>query len=59
MHLLAAVLSGLLRSILESLPASEDDAGMFLSGLTWGFVLFWAILVLVTWSWFTAHGLRP
>jgi vacuolar-type H+-ATPase subunit I/STV1 len=59
MHLLAAVLRGLLRSILETLPSSEDEAGAFLSGLTWGFVLFWAILVLVTWSWFTSHGLRP
>jgi hypothetical protein len=59
MHLLAAILSCLLRSILETLPSSEDEAGAFLSGLTIGFVLFWTILIVVTWSWFTAHGLRP
>lgn len=59
MRLLAAVLSCLLDSILESLPSSEDTAGAWLSGLVWGFCLFWGILILVTYSWFVTHGLRP
>lgn len=51
--LVVAVLAGALR---ESLPSTEDEAGPFLAGMAWAFVLFWTMLVLVTYLWLVSVG---
>jgi hypothetical protein len=54
--LLAAVIAGLWESFRETLPDSEETAGAFVSGLAWGFVVFFSMLVFVTWLWSKAVG---
>ena len=49
--LIAAVVCGLLEELRESLPSTEDQAGAFVAGMVYAFVLFWTMLVLVTWWW--------
>ena len=54
--LLAAVIAGLWESFRETLPSDESEAGVFMAGLTWGFVVFFSMLVLVTWLYARATG---
>ena len=35
----------------ETLPDDERTAGAFLSGMCYAFVLFWGMLIFVTWLW--------
>ena len=56
MRLLAEITRGLAESIRETLPRTDDEAGVFLSGLTWAFVLHWAILIAVTYLHCSARG---
>ena len=49
--LVVVVLFGALR---ESWPSTEDEAGAFLAGMAWAFVLFWSMLMFVTWLWFVS-----
>lgn len=46
--LLWSVACGLLESLRETLPTTEDDCGPFVAGMAWAFVLFWATLTAVT-----------
>lgn len=48
MRLLLDIATGLWESLRETLPGDEQEAGVFLAGLTWGFVIFWTCLILVT-----------
>lgn len=55
LYLVVAVLWGALR---ETLPSDDREAGIFLSGFTWAFVLFWMIVCAVTWSYAWSLGMR-
>lgn len=41
----------LLGAIRETLPDDETTAGAFLSGMCYAFVLFWTMLIVVTYAW--------
>lgn len=45
------ILLYLLGTLRETLPDTTDEAGYFLSGFTWAFVLHWVFLILVTLVW--------
>ena len=45
--------------IRETLPKSEHDAGVFLAGMTWAFVIYCLLLVAVSWLTVAAFGGRP
>lgn len=54
--LLAAIVVGLARDILETLPANERDAGIFVSGMAWALLIFVMLLLVATWSWARVNG---
>lgn len=54
--ILYEILRGLAESIRETLPSDEKEAGAWLSGLAWAFVLHWAAVLLVTWAHCSARG---
>jgi hypothetical protein len=58
MRLMLDIARGLAASIRETLPGDHREAGVFLAGMTWAFVLFWACLFLVTYAWWVGQG-RP
>ena len=45
------VLRYLVEQLRETLPDDERTAGAFVAGMVYAFVLFWTMLVLVTWWW--------
>jgi hypothetical protein len=45
-------------TIRETLPADDREAGVFLAGLTWGFVIFWGLVIVVTILYAKAAGVR-
>lgn len=49
--LIAAVVCGLLEELRGTLPSTEDEAGAFVAGMTYAFVLFWSFLIAATWLW--------
>jgi hypothetical protein len=49
-RLVAEMARGLWESVRETLPKSSDEAGVFLAGMVWAFVLFWSILLAVTYA---------
>lgn len=51
-------LSVLWDALRESLPSTEDEAGPFVAGMTWAFVLFWAMLCAITWLYAWSLGMR-
>jgi hypothetical protein len=55
-RLVTDIICGLAESFLETLPSSEGEAGVFLSGFCWAFVLHWVILIAVTASYVGGHG---
>lgn len=52
MRLACAIAQQIAESIRESLPASEETAGVWLSGFVYAMVLHWVMLVLTTWAYF-------
>ena len=54
--LLAAIIAGLARELLETLPADESEAGIWIGGFCWAFAIFILLLLLVTMAWAKAHG---
>jgi len=52
------VVGALLGAIRETLPDDEATAGAFLSGLVYAFLLFWGMLIFVTYLWWVGQG-RP
>ena len=59
MRLTRDIALGLYEAIRETLPGDEQEAGPFLAGMVWAFVIFWAMLIFVTLLWFKAHGATP
>ncbi len=57
-RLAVAAVAGFCTSVRETLPADEHEAGMFLAGMTWAFVIFMLLLVAVSMAWAQAHGVR-
>lgn len=57
--MLTDIVRGLWESIRETLPSTTDEAGAFLSGMTYAFILHWAVLIFVTYAYVTAGGGRP
>lgn len=56
--LLAALIAGVCETIRATLPDSEETAGAFVSGMAYAFVIFFALLVLVTLLYAKAAGVR-
>jgi hypothetical protein len=54
--LLAAVVAGLAAEILSTLPADEHEAGTWIAGFCWAFLIFCILLLAVTMAWAKAHG---
>jgi hypothetical protein len=48
MSILIAVGAGLLADLRETLPSTTDEAGAFVAGFAWAFVIFWTTLIVVT-----------
>lgn len=51
MSVLIAVAAGLVESVRETLPDSEQEAGVWLAGFVWAMVIHWTALIVVTWLW--------
>jgi hypothetical protein len=56
MRLLAELARGAAETIRETLPSDEREAGVWVSGLAWAFVLHWAVLLWVTWGYCSSRG---
>jgi hypothetical protein len=54
----AEIARGAWETIRETLPATEDEAGAFVAGMTYAFVIFFGLLVLVTMLYAKAAGVR-
>jgi len=54
--LFAAIIAGLAREILDTLPADESEAGTWIAGFCWAFAIFIILLLAVTMAWAKAHG---
>lgn len=54
----AEIARGAWDSIRETLPSDDHDAGVFLAGFTWAFVIFWGLVILVTILYAKAAGVR-
>lgn len=57
MTMLREIAAGLAESVRETLPSTEDEAGAFLAGMCWAFVLSWVTLIVV--SWLSQRGGTP
>lgn len=55
MRLLCDVALGLLASIRETLPDSEETAGAWVAGFAWAFAIHWVLLITVTLAWYGGH----
>jgi hypothetical protein len=49
MSLAIEIARGIWESIRETLPDSDETAGAWLSGFCWAFLIFIALLVIVSW----------
>jgi hypothetical protein len=58
MRLAADVVRGVAESIRETLPGDDKEAGLWLGGFCWAFVLHWAIVLIMTYLWWVGQG-RP
>jgi len=56
MSALIALAAGLMSDVRETLPDSEQTAGVWLAGFVWAFVIHWTVLILVTWLHVIAGG---
>lgn len=54
--ILYEILRGLAETVRETLPSDEKEAGAWLAGLSWAFVLHWTALILVTAAHCSARG---
>jgi uncharacterized membrane protein YkvI len=52
------VVAALLGALRETLPDDESTAGAFLSGMVYAFLMFWGLLLFVTYLWWVGQG-RP
>lgn len=49
-RLVVDIVCGLAESVRETLPSTEDEAGAWLAGFCWAFVLHWVALIAVTYA---------
>jgi len=56
MRLIGEVVRSIAGDLRETWPGDEREAGVFLAGMAWAFVLFWAMLLLVSWLYLRAIG---
>jgi len=52
----AEIVRDVCSDIRATLPATTDEAGPFLAGMVWMFVIHWALLLLMTWFWMRSVG---
>lgn len=51
MGLVIEIVYGCYQTVRETLPASHEEAGVWMAGFVWAFCLHWVILIAVTyWS---------
>ena len=55
--LLRELARGAVETVRETLPSDEREAGVFLAGATWAFVIFILVLIFATWASARALGL--
>jgi len=55
-RLVAEIVRDVCSDIRATLPATTDEAGPFLAGMVWMFVIHWALLLLMTWFWMRSVG---
>lgn len=54
--LLAAIVAGLVTELMQTLPRDDQEAGTWLAGFCWAFLIFIGLLLLVTMGWALQHG---
>jgi hypothetical protein len=54
--LLRELARGLYESIRETLPSTEQEAGAFLSGMVWAFLVFWVTVFIATYLTLLGRG---
>jgi uncharacterized membrane protein YdbT with pleckstrin-like domain len=55
--LLSSLARGAYESVRETLPADEHEAGVFVAGMAWAFVIYCFLLIIVSWVTAKALGL--
>lgn len=53
---LTEIATCLWESVRETWPRTEEEAGPFIGGFTWAFVIHWVLLIVVTLAW---YGQQP
>lgn len=48
MRLASWALRAVVRTLMETLPGDDREAGVFLSGMVWAFAVFWMLVFLVS-----------
>lgn len=56
--LLWSIVAVLWESIRETWPQDEREGGVFLAGISWAFVIFWTVLIAVTWMYAWSLGMK-
>ena len=56
MRLAVEIVRSLASDLRATLPSDEHEAGVFLAGMVWMFVIHWALLIFVSWLWLKAAG---
>jgi hypothetical protein len=55
-RLVAEIITSIAGDIRETLPSTPEEAGIFVAGACWAFILFWSVLILVTWLYVRTVG---
>jgi hypothetical protein len=56
MRMIGTILLALVNDFRETLPATTDEAGPFMAGFVWAFVIHWVILIAATWAYCSQRG---
>lgn len=56
MRAVSELVRDLLGDLRQTLPSTEDEAGAFVAGMAWAFVLHWLVLICVTWQHCASRG---
>jgi len=55
-RLVAEIVRGVCADVRATLPSTEDEAGPFLAGMIWMFVIHWTLMLAMTWWWMRSIG---
>jgi hypothetical protein len=55
-RVVAEIARSIAGDIRETLPSTPEEAGVFLAGACWAFILFWTFLILTTWLYLRTVG---